>query len=121
MKRNSFTFNDKAQIIEREQNTCEKCGVICENFYAEIHHKDLDSSNNSLNNGILLCPNCHSGIHKKFYEKENGGKALHTQEEKRESARKYNETHKEEKLEYARKYREKHKEEDRKYQLGTHS
>jgi Zn finger protein HypA/HybF involved in hydrogenase expression len=43
---------------------CQKCG--CDGFWQgeplhlQIHHKDGDNTNNTLENLGYLCPNCHS-------------------------------------------------------------
>lgn len=52
----------KALIALRGQK-CEKCGIetwLDQPINLEVHHQDGDRTNNSLNNLILLCPNCHS-------------------------------------------------------------
>jgi len=49
-------------IVERG-NGCEKCGIEQwrgKKIVVEVHHIDGDSKNNSSENIILLCPNCHS-------------------------------------------------------------
>ncbi len=52
-------------IVNKYNNKCAKCGWNKKNIYAnkvflEIDHIDGNSENNSENNLILLCPNCHS-------------------------------------------------------------
>ena len=52
----------KALITLRGQK-CEKCGIetwLDQPINLEVHHRDGDRTNNSLNNLMLLCPNCHS-------------------------------------------------------------
>lgn len=55
----------KKYLIHKHGNKCMKCGW-CEvnsmsgNVPIELEHKDGDSTNNSLDNLELLCPNCHS-------------------------------------------------------------
>lgn len=42
---------------------CEKCGItewLNQPINLEVHHRDGDRTNNSLENLMLLCPNCHS-------------------------------------------------------------
>lgn len=53
----------KKHLIELRGHQCENC----KNFLwfehpitLEVHHKDGDKTNNSLDNLQLLCPNCHS-------------------------------------------------------------
>lgn len=46
-----------------KQNICEICGVSEWNgkpLNMELHHKDGDFLNNTLENLIMICPNCHS-------------------------------------------------------------
>lgn len=50
----------KAKI---KQNKCEKCGISewCgKPISIQLHHIDGNRTNNSLENLIMLCPNCHS-------------------------------------------------------------
>lgn len=52
-------------IFEIKFGKCEVCGWSKINqftgkFPLEVHHKDGDSTNNNLDNLMLLCPNCHS-------------------------------------------------------------
>lgn len=50
-------------IIALRGRKCENCGLetwLDQPINLEIHHKDGDRSNNSLENLILLCLNCHS-------------------------------------------------------------
>ena len=52
----------KALIALRGQK-CEKCGIetwLDQPINLEVHHRDGDRTNNSLDNLMLLCPNCHS-------------------------------------------------------------
>src|SRR5581483_440358 len=44
-------------------NKCERCGNtewMGESIPLELHHKNGDRTNNTLENLILLCPNCHA-------------------------------------------------------------
>lgn len=68
-KREGFTQKEREEIIKREGNRCQKCGILCEEFPPEIHHKDRNRFNNSLDNGILFCPNHHKAVHR--YEREH--------------------------------------------------
>lgn len=50
-------------LIKLRGRKCEKCGLetwLGNPITLEIHHKDGDRSNNTLENLLLLCPNCHS-------------------------------------------------------------
>jgi len=60
-----FTTVRKNMIRRGMVNECKKCGY---NQFPEIlgiHHIDENRENNSLENLIVLCPNCHSLEHKK--------------------------------------------------------
>lgn len=48
-------------LVERGKN-CEICHFSLYEIL-EVHHKDRDRSNNSLENLALLCPNCHATEH----------------------------------------------------------
>lgn len=52
-------------LIDKASGKCERCGWNEVNPYIgrsllEIHHLDGDRSNNTLENLVVLCPNCHS-------------------------------------------------------------
>ena len=58
----SGSSTTKALIALRGQK-CEKCGIdtwLEQPINLEVHHRDGDRTNNSLDNLMLLCPNCHS-------------------------------------------------------------
>ncbi len=44
---------------------CEKCGYSKSKSCLEVHHKDINHSNNSIDNLMTLCLNCHYEIHRK--------------------------------------------------------
>ena len=46
-----------------KENKCEKCGLSewqGESLVCELHHINGDSTDNRIENLIILCPNCHS-------------------------------------------------------------
>ena len=46
-----------------KENKCENCGLtewLGQPIPLELHHKDGDRNNNTLENYQLLCPNCHA-------------------------------------------------------------
>ena len=52
-------------LFEKYNNKCSKCGWGEFNLWTgclplEVHHEDGDYTNNSEDNLLLLCPNCHS-------------------------------------------------------------
>lgn len=62
---NYQTFKLKNKLIEAglKQNVCEICGISEWNgkpINMELHHKDGNKHNHSLDNLQMLCPNCHS-------------------------------------------------------------
>ena len=66
----NFPLEEINKIHERAQNKCEYCE--CQTFekkngemYFEIHHivHYSDGGENSAQNCVLLCPNCHRKIH----------------------------------------------------------
>ena len=52
-------------LVEREKgfNACEKCGWDIHPEILEVHHRDRDKSNNTIENLEVLCPNCHMWEH----------------------------------------------------------
>jgi predicted HNH restriction endonuclease len=61
-KRNAQTYN----LSVNEYNTLTKKCALCgfDKYSVDLHHIDLDSKNNTKENFIGLCPNCHLGIHR---------------------------------------------------------
>lgn len=64
----------KIRLIEEEikEHKCEKCNLTQWNdkdIPLELHHKDGNKNNNSLENLQLLCPNCHAQTD--FYRGKN--------------------------------------------------
>lgn len=57
------TAKFRAALIELRGLKCENCGLttwLKQPIHLELHHIDGDKSNNTLENLLLLCPNCHS-------------------------------------------------------------
>lgn len=57
------TTKFKKRLIELRGQKCENCGIeewLGMPINLEVHHIDGDRRNNTLENLILLCPNCHS-------------------------------------------------------------
>ena len=59
----------RLRLIEENYlvNQCDNCGLnkwLGEPISLELHHKDKNHNNNNLSNLQILCPNCHSLIHK---------------------------------------------------------
>jgi len=52
----------KIRLLNKIGKNCERCGY---NKYEilQVHHKDRDIDNNSLDNLELICPNCHYEEH----------------------------------------------------------
>lgn len=55
----------RKKILEEgiKEHKCECCGLttwLNQPIPLEVHHKDGDRSNNTLENFELLCPNCHA-------------------------------------------------------------
>lgn len=53
----------KAPLLEQTP-FCELCGLN-EPAILEIHHKDRNPQNDSAENLLVICPNCHTRIHRK--------------------------------------------------------
>lgn len=59
----------KKRLLEEgfKEDRCEKCGLtewMGEKITLELHHKNMDHYDNSLENLQILCPNCHALVHK---------------------------------------------------------
>jgi len=77
--------NYKNYLIDKYGNNCMLCGWGEINPYTntipiELEHMDGDSSNNSIDNLTLLCPNCHSLT--ETYKGANRGNGRHYRRER---------------------------------------
>ncbi|MBP9691052.1 HNH endonuclease [Candidatus Woesebacteria bacterium] len=55
----------KTRLLKNRGTHCERCDYDTFEIL-QIHHKDRDRTNNSLENLELICPNCHALEH--YYE-----------------------------------------------------
>ncbi|MCJ7634809.1 HNH endonuclease, partial [Candidatus Bathyarchaeota archaeon] len=62
----SMEFKSKASIKQKIKS-CEKCGFADQRILV-LHHTDGNHKNNSENNLIVLCPNCHALAHLKLLD-----------------------------------------------------
>ncbi len=60
---NSFISHRKVFKSTIKELKCEECGYDKHPEILQVHHKDRNRKNNSLDNFQLLCPNCHSEEH----------------------------------------------------------
>lgn len=80
----------KRYLISIHGNKCSNCGITewdNKSIVMELEHKDGDSSNNSLDNTCLLCPNCHSQT--STYKNRNKGKGRHSRRIRYASGKSY--------------------------------
>lgn len=59
----AFTKNIRNRCIEIRGNQCERCGITDWNdapLKIQVHHRDGNRWNNTLDNLMVLCPNCHA-------------------------------------------------------------
>jgi 5-methylcytosine-specific restriction endonuclease McrA len=63
----STTHRWRKELICKRGAVCEKCGYNEHPEIIEMHHKDCNRKNQTEENLILLCPNCHDSTH--FTEK----------------------------------------------------
>lgn len=59
----TYKLKNKLLSAGLKQNICECCGISEWNgksLNMELHHKDGNTKNNSLDNLQILCPNCHA-------------------------------------------------------------
>ncbi len=61
----SFQTVRKSMLRRNMLDKCESCGYSEHKEILGIHHKNRNRNDNSLNNLMILCPNCHSIEHKK--------------------------------------------------------
>lgn len=71
------SYKLKKRLFESgiKENICEKCGVSewqGQHISCELDHIDGNSSNHSLNNLMILCPNCHSQTETFRYKRGKG-------------------------------------------------
>lgn len=52
----------KKRLLKSRGDKCERCGYDKIQIL-QVHHKDKNRENNSLDNLELICPNCHSEKH----------------------------------------------------------
>jgi hypothetical protein len=55
----------KVKIIKKQQFKCNKCGKQVFGFTLQLHHKDGNPMNDSLDNLEAVCVKCHSDLHHK--------------------------------------------------------
>jgi len=55
----------KTDVLLRSKGKCEKCKTSLQGLKPDIHHKNMNPSDNRKANLIVLCPNCHRKIHSK--------------------------------------------------------
>ena len=63
LKRKTLTEEEKEMVFDKFNNECAVCGKT-EGLH--IHHKDENSSNNQMNNLVVLCGVCHKKTHMKI-------------------------------------------------------
>ena len=61
---NGNSYRKKA--IKHYPNKCENCKYDKHKEILEVHHIDGNRKNNSLENLIILCPNCHAALTRKY-------------------------------------------------------
>jgi hypothetical protein len=53
----------RPQALARADYRCEHCGDVDE---LEVHHMDMDPTNNVADNLIVLCDSCHAEVHRQM-------------------------------------------------------
>jgi len=54
----------RSMALKTNEHACAKCGYDECPEILEVHHINEDRSNNTLDNLLVVCPNCHTKIHK---------------------------------------------------------
>ena len=60
--------NYRLKAFEQLSHYCAVCGWKEDERILEVHHKDEDRSNNSIDNLCILCPTCHRKITLGYYK-----------------------------------------------------
>lgn len=63
---NSVLFNNRYNYYVKNKISCEKCGKPYDESKFELHHVDMDRTNNNSENLKWLCNSCHKKIHYKL-------------------------------------------------------
>lgn len=63
--RYSYSFRTflAPHLKQLRNNTCEICHRVFQTDYLEVHHKDKNKSNNSIENLMVICEYCHDEFH----------------------------------------------------------
>lgn len=61
----------RKEALKYYPNKCENCQYDEHKEILEVHHIDCNRENNDLKNLIILCPNCHVGLTRKYAILEN--------------------------------------------------
>ena len=78
-----FVKGTAKRYLREQKQGCWTCGITEWNnkpIVLELEHIDGDSTNNSLKNLSLLCPNCHSQT--ETYKGKNRGRGRHARRER---------------------------------------
>ena len=59
----------RAIALRNKASVCERCGYCKMPEILEVHHKDRNRENNTIENLEVLCPNCHQEEH---YSEKDG-------------------------------------------------
>ena len=65
-RRKPIPISIQKKVLLRSRGKCEICGFdfAKHDVKPHIHHKDGNPKNNKVSNLIVVCPNCHSKLHK---------------------------------------------------------
>ena len=74
-----FTDELKIAVRERDNYTCQICGIVYKDVILDVHHIDYDKFNNSIINLISLCRSCHA---KTNYNRKYWQSILHPRKKK---------------------------------------
>lgn len=64
-KRKKISKAQKLKIAKGQDWICDKCKKKFEPFTFDVHHRNGDSSNNTIGNLAALCVKCHRGVTQK--------------------------------------------------------
>lgn len=65
-KRKPINHGTRTNLLADSGAKCKNCGNSLRGLKPHIHHKDGNPRNNKATNLILVCPNCHSKLHRQM-------------------------------------------------------
>ena len=71
-KRKPIKSGTRTNLMADSGAKCQKCKHSLKGLKPHIHHKNGNPKDNRPSNLILVCPNCHSKLHRNMKKTKNG-------------------------------------------------